>query len=141
MDVLIKVLRDTALICVAVIGGTLFTLLIILGITNPGSPYQDLMTLSFISVFLVTLALRYHFSMKREETISSFVEAGFSRREAELILSCPRVFARSLLLITAERYYDLLMREEPTAVRDEEREKELVKRKLEKLKEVIIGGV
>jgi len=142
VDVLIKVLRDTALICAAVVGGTLFALSIIFGITNPGSAYQDLMTLSFISIFLVTLALRYHFAMKREEAINSFIEAGFSRKEAELILSCPKIFARSLLLITAERYYDLLMGSGVGVEAERVKRRKIKEREIDKkLREVIIGGI
>ena len=141
MDVLMRILKDTLLICASI---TLVVLLIFgVLLTLPSSIYHGYFIPFAATVFISSFIIRYYIEVENERVIQRFVDSGFSRKEAELILSCPKIFARSLLLITAERYYDLLMREEPTAVRDEEREKELIKRKLEelKLREVIIGGV
>ena len=141
MDVLMRILKDTLLTCASI---TLVVFLVFgVLLTLPSSIYHDYFIPFAAAVFISSFIIRYYIEVENERVIQRFVDSGFSRKEAELILSCPKIFARSLLLITAERYYDLLMREEPTAVRDEEREKELIKRKLEelKLKEVIIGGV
>ena len=141
MDVLMRILKDTLLTCASI---TLVVFLVFgVLLTLPSSIYHGYFIPFAAAVFISSFIIRYYIEVENEKIVQSFMDAGFSRREAELILSCPKIFARSLLLITAERYYDLLMGEEPTAVRDEEREKELVKRKLEelKLKEVIIGGV
>ena len=141
MDVLMRILKDTLLICASI---TLVVLLIFgVLLTLPSSIYHGYFIPFAATVFISSFIIRYYIEVENERVIQRFVDSGFSRKEAELILSCPRIFAKSLLLITAERYYDLLMGEKPTAVRDEEREKELVKRKLEelKLREVIIGGV
>ena len=141
MEVLMKILKDTLLMCASI---TLVVFLVFgVLLTLPSSIYHGYFIPFAVAVFISSFIIRYYIEVENERVIQRFVDSGFSRKEAELILSCPKIFAKSLLLITAERYYDLLMREEPTAVRDEEREKELVKRKLEelKLREVIIGGV
>jgi len=134
-----RILKDTLLTCASI---TLVVFLVFgVLLTLPSSIYHDYFIPFAVAVFISSFIIRYYIEVENERVIQRFVDSGFSRKEAELILSCPKIFARSLLLITAERYYDLLMREEPTAVRDEEREKELIKRKLEKLREVIVGGV
>jgi len=136
-----RILKDTLLTCASI---TLVVLLIFgVLLTLPSSIYHGYFIPFATVVFTVSFIIRYYIEVENEKIVQSFMDAGFSRREAELILSCPKIFARSLLLITAERYYDLLMGEKPTAVRDEEKEKELIKRKLEelKLREVVVGGV
>jgi len=161
--ILVDILKDTFLVCGAVVVFTLIAFYMVLGFTSPQPIYRDTLIIFFFAVFGATLGLRYYLAVEKENWIEMMSQNyGLSRQECNLILSCPEHFIKCLLSITAERYYDALLLSEvtptptipkptPTAVstrvektmgKKSKREKKVRGKEVKvELEEVIIGGI
>ena len=74
---------------------------------------SDITALSLLFIaFIVYCYERIKWEERKEQFISRMEELGLSRKESEWILTFPKDFIRNLLQITAQRYYDSIVKEE-----------------------------
>mgnify|MGYP000430343870 CR=1 FL=1 len=78
--------------------------------------YRGISDITALSLLFIAFIVYCYERIKWEEKKLAFVnrmrEIGLSEKEAEWILTFPKDFIRNLLQITAQRYYDSIVKEE-----------------------------